>query len=278
MLAFYQVILRSLGILIFYHLYQQIATSVSRHKATFRLKCGPIKRLPDWDPVFGLQAFLDVSKWFQEHKILEKVRWRFESLGTHTFRQKQVGQPVISTIEPQNLKTILSLDFDKWSLGRRRKDALSLLLGPGIFCTDGTHWAHSRAMLRPSFVRSQVADLAMLEIHVRHLIDSIPRDGSTVDLQDLCHRFTLDAATEFLFGESTGCLVSNTKAAKVNRLSQALARGQDDVVMVSRTGKLGWLLLPRTFKEDKKYVHGKYRTAKHRFISSNARYLSPFPL
>ena len=269
MLALHQVILSSLGILILHHVYQQIATSVSRHKAAIRFKCGPIKRLPDWDPILGLQAFLDVSKWFREHKLLENVRERYESLGTHTFRQKQVGQPVISTIEPQNLKTILSLDFHKWSLGRRRNEALNLLLGPGIFCTDGAQWAHSRAMLRPSFVRSQVADLATLEIHVRHLIDAIPRDGSTVDLQDLFFRFTLDAATEFLFGESTGCLIASTKAAKVNRLSQALARGQDDVVTLSRTGKLGRLLLSKTFKEDTRYVHGKHHAARYRSISNH---------
>ena len=40
-------------------------------------------------------------------------------------------------------------------------------------------------MLRPNFVRSQVADLDMFEVHIKDLIKAIPRDGSNVDLAEL---------------------------------------------------------------------------------------------
>lgn len=67
------------------------------------------------------------------------------------------------------------------------------LLGESIFTTDGVAWQHSREMLRPCFSRSQlVDDLEMFERHVQHLIQAIPRDRSSADLQELFFRFTLD--------------------------------------------------------------------------------------
>ena len=63
-------------------------------------------------------------------------------------------------------------------------------------------------MLRPSFAREQIADLATFERHIEQLYQLIPEDGSTVDLQDLFFRFTMDSATEFLFGQSVGSLKS----------------------------------------------------------------------
>jgi cytochrome P450 len=89
-----------------------------------------------------------------------------------------------------------------------RKRGFHPMFGKGIFTTDGADWEHSRAMLRPNFVRSQVGDLATFETHISHLIDAIPTDGSTVDLQDLFFDLTLDSATEFLFGESANSLLS----------------------------------------------------------------------
>lgn len=46
----------------------------------------------------------------------------------------------------------------------------------------------------------------MFERHVQNVFHSVPRDGSMLQLQDIFLSMTLDIATEFLFGESTGCL------------------------------------------------------------------------
>jgi cytochrome P450 len=53
-----------------------------------------------------------------------------------------------------------------------------------------------------------VADLESFSSHVDRMIALIPRDGSTVDLQELFFRLTLDSATEFLFGESVNSLTA----------------------------------------------------------------------
>lgn len=67
-------------------------------------------------------------------------------------------------------------------------------------------------MLRPCFVKDQIADLDLLEKHTQALLKAIPTDGATVDLQVLFHRFSMDTSTEFLFGSSTNSLDPNRAA------------------------------------------------------------------
>jgi cytochrome P450 len=68
---------------------------------------------------------------------------------------------------------------------------------------DGKKWEHSRALLRPNFVRDQVSDLDMEERHVQDLFTVMPvqQDGWTdmTNVQELFFRLTIDTATEFLF-------------------------------------------------------------------------------
>lgn len=112
----------------------------------------------------------------------------------------------ISTIEPENINSVLATDFKSFGLSESRKKILKPFLGEGIFTTDGTAWQHSREMLWPNFVRSQVGDIEMFERHVRNVLHLISRDGLMVILQEIFLSMTLDIATEFLFGKSTGCL------------------------------------------------------------------------
>jgi cytochrome P450 len=128
---------------------------------------------------------------------------------------------VISTIEPENVKTVLSTNFKDFTLGPRRARAFVPVFGHGIFDTDGAAWERSRAMIRPSFTRSQVADLDTFETHISHLIDAIPRDGSTVDLQELFFSLTMDSATEFLFGVSTNTLVPGLETHSASEFVKA---------------------------------------------------------
>jgi cytochrome P450 len=110
-------------------------------------------------------------------------------------------------------------------------------------------------MLRPNFVKSQVGDLATFEHHVEHLIQAIPRDGSTVDLQDLFFRLTIDSSTEFLFGESTNCLAPGVSTVSNSKFAEAFNRGQHAIANHARFGKLAVLFPDRQFPQDTKYVH-----------------------
>jgi len=164
---------------------------------------------------------------------------------------------MIQTIEPENIKTIMAVNFEHWSLGDRRKDAFTPLLGDGIFTTDGPAWKHSRELLRPNFTQAQVADLDSFEIHVARLIKAIPKDGSTVNLQDLFFQLSMDSATEFLFGESTSCLESESLEADNGRFAGAFNRSQETMAESFRQGTLGRMLLFHNsqFKGDLKLCH-----------------------
>lgn len=134
--------------------------------------------------------------------------------------------------------------------------AFTPLLGHGIFTTDGAAWKHSRELLRPNFARAQVADLNTFEVHVAQLIKAIPRDTSTVNLQHLFFQLTLDSATEFLFGESTNCLGSDSQVDN-DRFAEAFNRSQEAIAESFRSGRLGRLLLMRSkeFKGDVAFAH-----------------------
>lgn len=54
-----------------------------------------------------------------------------------------MGQDFICTIDPENIKAILSTNFADFGLGGR-SESLSPLLGRGIFVSDGPKWEHSR--------------------------------------------------------------------------------------------------------------------------------------
>ena len=164
---------------------------------------------------------------------------------------------MITTIEPENLKTIQAIDFKKWGLPERRIQAFLPFLGAGIFSTNGQEWQHSREMLRPNFVRSQVRDLETFEVHVGHMIDSLPRDERTVNLSKLFFMLTIDSATEFLFGESTNCLAPGASSMEATRFAEAFNRGQGSIATKARAG-IFWFLWghDRQLKRDTKVVHG----------------------
>ncbi|KAL8999435.1 MAG: hypothetical protein Q9169_001749 [Polycauliona sp. 2 TL-2023] len=156
-------------------------------------------------------------------------------------------------MEPENIKSILATDFKSYSVGDARRQALVPILGNGIFTTDGAEWQHSRDMLRPCFARSQIGDQKLFEEHFQHLLRGIPRDGSTVDLQDLFFRLTLDIATEFLFGTSTHTLVAEKRRPEDDEFVKAFTYVQNTIE--GNSGILSLFLPDRRFKRDCKYVH-----------------------
>jgi cytochrome P450 len=94
------------------------------------------------------------------------------------------------------------------------------------FVQDGKKWEHSRAMLRPNFVRDQVSDLDMEEVHVQNLLEVMPVQASGwtdfVNIQTLFFRLTIDASTEFLFGESVLSQRASLNEGKLNARDEVM--------------------------------------------------------
>ncbi|KAL8859596.1 MAG: hypothetical protein Q9178_003995 [Gyalolechia marmorata] len=217
---------------------------------------------------FGIDLIRDEIKSIKEHTMLENFQARFRNLDCTTFSAKELHLQLLLTMEPENIKSILATDFKSYRLGEEREKSLRPILGDGIFTTDGAQWQHSRDMLRPCFVRSQLGDQELFEKHFQHLLREIPRDGSTVDLQDLFFRLTLDIASEFLFGTSTYTLLAEKRRPEDEKFVEAFTYVQNTI-----EGKSGFLTLflpDRRFKRDCKYVHDWVDTLIERSLASTS--------
>ncbi|KAF9484032.1 cytochrome P450 [Pholiota conissans] len=115
----------------------------------------------------------------------------------------------IYTDEPQHIKAMLITQFDSFEKGPILHQQLSSLLGTGIFNADGEMWKFHRSITRPFFNRERINDFQIFERScqlVMSLAQSRLEEGYAIDFQDLVSRFTLDSATEFLFGSNVGSL------------------------------------------------------------------------
>lgn len=241
-----------------YYLHWQLTVGANRRRMIRENGCKPIKLHPGLNSpterVFGTVIVRESMKAFKEHRLLEQAYNRFHKHG-NTFEANLLAIKAIHTIEPDILKTMLATKFKDWNLPDQRKSSFLPLLGHGIFTSDGAAWQHSRDLLRPNFTRSQVGDLATFEVHISQLIDRIPKDGSTVDLQELFFRLTIDSATEFLFGESTNSLAPSTTSESPARFAEAFNRSQAFTGEVLRNGFLMKFVSKKEFHSDVKYVH-----------------------
>lgn len=218
--------------------------------------CKPCPYVYNKDPFLGLDVLKENIKNAEKHYALEGHRQRFINFGSTTFHTRIITGPVISTVEPENVKAILSLKFKDYSFGQRHT-AFSPLLGDGIFNSDGMRWANSRHLLRPNFAREQVADLDSLERHFKLMLKYIPKDGTTVDIQELFFRMTMDTATEFLFNHSTNSLryVGQDDGDNEDDIfAKAFNHAQQDIVTRTRFGIFYPFIGKKTVSEGEKSI------------------------
>ena len=112
-------------------------------------------------------------------------------------------------------------------------------------------------MLRPTFARSQISDLDMIEDHTKNLIDCVRRTSQSaaiVDLQPLFFDLTLDASMELLFGESTSALAGKNPVGAA-AFNTAFARSQEGAMNRARFGWLLTLWMDRKWKRDLETIH-----------------------
>ena len=168
---------------------------------------------------------------------LKQTDSTFQRFG-NTVADKRLGRSVIITCEPENVKAIVAQQFQDFTVGHRIH-AQGPLLGHGIFTSDGERWARSRALLRPNFTRAQVSDLTLFEEKIQDLFALIPPNGATVDLQELFFSYTLDSATEFLFGHSLHTLrKSHPDSDSGFEIANAFNYAMEAITMRSRLGSL----------------------------------------
>ena len=159
-----------------------------RHVLYIRAKranhCEEPPKYPHKDPFLGLDYWRDQKKAAQNSQWLPTSKALFAKYGK-TYEINNLGQRMIHTMEVQNIQSVWAADFKNWGLQPLRDGIAVPFFDKGINTTDGDFWKHSRALVRPTFARNEIANLDSLGKHVDRLFKQLPTDGSTVDLQPL---------------------------------------------------------------------------------------------
>ena len=173
--------------LLLYYTYFQITFFIGSRRAARIQGCKPVKADRHWDPFLGLDFVISTIFASRRKYQLEDLQDRFNRIS-HTFTSDVLGDKLIFTDEPKNAQAVLATQFAEFDIGELRRQATVKLLGHGIFNADGAYWEHSRALIRPNFVRKQVGDLRLMEHHVMAMISHLPGDGTPVNIQDFFFR------------------------------------------------------------------------------------------
>ena len=245
-----------------------IATEAARHG------CGPAPVLAKRDP-FGLLRILDILKATKEQRGPQYMGALMNDMGedVHTVRFPILDYELLVTRDPENAKVLLT-ESQSFEIGTYRAGMFEPLIGLGIMTLKGEAWRHSRALVRPQFSREQLSDLQLEERHLSALSDALKtqKDGWTeqVDLQPLFLNFTLDTATEFLYGSSVHSqkVVQDISDPERTDFGHHLEAGKAFIQTRGIFGKYYWLLNTRKFARHCKEVH-KY---VDRFVQSSLRH------
>jgi cytochrome P450 len=181
---------------------------------------------------WGVDLAFDMLSSARKDTIYETWVGMFETWagpGQYTV-EAGVGERVILTAEPENIKAILATQFKDYGKGEAFRKDWHTFLGNGIFTTDGELWHNSRQLIRPQFIKDRLSDIDIFEEHVQVLISKIGR-GQEIDTLDMMFRFTLDAATHFLLGESVDSLQNPQQL-----FADAFGNAQRIQSMIARVG------------------------------------------
>ncbi|KAJ7454718.1 cytochrome P450 [Mycena latifolia] len=176
-----------------------------------------------------------------------------ESLGP-VFNLRLLGTSHIFTVSPEHIQIILATDFSNYVKGERFRSCMDSVLGDGVFNSDDEIWSFHRSMTRPYFARDRVRHFEIFDGHAEKtiaLIKSRMKEGYAVDFQDLISRFTMDAATDFLFGTCANSLSavlpypfnasSNTPSARSQHANDFPTAFGEVMLQIAFRERVGWV-------------------------------------
>ncbi|KAI5969228.1 hypothetical protein CANMA_001675 [Candida margitis] len=227
--------------------------------------CKPAKQVPYRIPFggFGLEFLLYLKNKHDHGLAHEGLDDIFRKLNTTTIATTVGIEYNVFTAEPENIRHMVSsAHTSEFGLGVRL-EVFSLLLGDGVFSSEGTSWKHSRMMLRPFFARENIKQIQSMEPFVQSIIKAIKKaPNMKIDMQDIFQHFTLDYSTFFLLGESCDCLKSYlgeptngsiTSESKA-KFAESFDKGADYLLWKLMAGKFHPFYQPRQL-----YIYIKYQ-------------------
>jgi cytochrome P450 monooxygenase len=156
--------------------------AIRRHKKQHG--CQEPPKYPHTDKIFGSDLFRKNAEAAKKHGLLDRWTSRYRQHG-ETFTAIFQGSAAICTVDPTNLQAITTTNFKDYGVQPMRRAATLPFLGEGVFTMDGPFWEHSRALIRPTFSMTNIANLPTFELNLQKFFKLLPSDGSTVDLKPL---------------------------------------------------------------------------------------------
>jgi cytochrome P450 len=254
--------------------------------------CQPILKYPHTDRVLGTDLAEKMNKARKDGDLMKRWPEIYKAAGGKTFEANIVGKKTLMTMDSKNIQTITATQLDKFRVEPTRGRMSNGWWGKGVFFSDDPHWSIGRKTIKPIFLRSQIGDLSGFGKHVSRMIELIPHDGSTVDLQNLvldmvsAEQLThflaadvimlislantqqfMDSSNEWLFGYSSETLDNGPRSVEARQLLAAL-----NVVRVSAVAGLSSgpiAIIKKFFLGDK-----KLEAAKREIDSQIDKYIS----
>lgn len=148
------------------------------HSITCQHKLSPPRKHWTKDVFFGLDFSIEM------HSHLAMMKRNHDRFGLTYQVDSLFGDPVLNTIAPENLPLIHSND-KIYGIQPMRLPGMEYFCGKGFLTTDGPSWMQARKLLKPSFAKPNISRLEFLSRETDKLLENIPGNGSTVDLQPL---------------------------------------------------------------------------------------------
>ncbi|KIY63685.1 cytochrome P450 monooxygenase pc-2 [Cylindrobasidium torrendii FP15055 ss-10] len=170
-----------------------------------------------------------------------------EQLGT-IFDMHILWANVYFTTSPDHMQAMLATQFSNFEKGAWFQKSMHSFLGVGVFNADGDMWKFHRSMARPFFSRDRITHFELFDRYANTVIAQMKsrfREGYALDFQEIIARFTMDAATDFLFGSCLNSLedalpyphfVSGRPQSPTSQFADAFLKGQDVITERQRKG------------------------------------------
>ncbi|KAK7044237.1 Protein kinase alk2 [Paramarasmius palmivorus] len=179
----------------------------------------------------GILTLIRAVRNFKAEYLAEGVQDKLDQIG-YTFNMRVLFSDRIVTCEPEYIKAILATRFEEFEKGEDTRSAFNSLLGTGVFAADGELWKFHRGITRPFFTKDRISHFDIFDRHADSAIAQMKRrfkEGYPVDFQDVVARFTLDSATEFLFGKDVNTLSGTLPYPFYSPLTNVASDSSDEI-------------------------------------------------
>lgn len=219
----------------------------------------------------NIDILLRMMRDFKNSYILDVYLNLFEEYQCTTLNLRILWTDTIITMDQHHAKFVLSTGFNHFWRGKMQKERLETFLGQGIFNRDDEQWKMHRAVARPFFARERISDFDIFEKFTSQtllILSNLSSSNQACEAQDLYARFSIDAASEFLFGKNLETLSASLPVPGVARMGPKGSATEDtwgsfveafeiSQQEVTRRGRIGYFWPLFELFHDRNKFHAK---------------------